>query len=98
MISDFLSLECASRVINLINQHPLDNKVRFGMIKLPCMLSVSQVSCVWDTLLLVSNDVPGHLDEFGKQGRREKERKSKFPSIRLVPYMWQEWMAWIEFH
>ena len=46
------------------------------MIKLPCVPSLNQELGAWDTRLL--SDAPGHLNESGNQGRREKEEINPF--------------------
>ena len=45
-------------------------------MKLPYVPSLSQVSCAWDTRLV--SDVPGHLNESGNEGRREKAQIDLF--------------------
>ena len=45
IVWDFLSLDLAWCAINQINQHSLRTYMRSMMIKLPCVPSLSQVSC-----------------------------------------------------
>ena len=48
----------------------MENDLRFGTMKFPCVPSLSQAPYAWDTKLV--SDVRGRLNEPGKQGRREK--------------------------